>query len=152
MDLKTAMPKDRFFGIEHSLLWLALITLWNNEIAFQTRAPGSTDIAAVPWSDLSTILKHKFSIFTGAKRPLMDHELAYLSEKLIVPNMTDQKPITFYRFAKVIELSNNLHLNMFLQQNLREDANFSFWEWFFSIMQLIKQKLLKFWDEGFWDF
>ena len=66
--------------------------------------------------------------------------------------MADQKPITFYRFAKVIELSNNLHLNMFLQQNLREDANFSFWEWFFSIMQLIKQKLLKFWDEGFWDF
>ncbi|PAV62272.1 hypothetical protein WR25_05740 isoform B [Diploscapter pachys] len=114
----------------------------------KTRAPGSTDIAAVPWSDLSAILKHKFSIFTGAKRPLMDHELAYLSEKLIVPNMTDQKPITFYRFAKVLELFNNLQLKMFLQQNLREDANFSFWEWFFSIMQLIKQKLLKFWDEG----
>ncbi|PAV84840.1 hypothetical protein WR25_10088 isoform A [Diploscapter pachys] len=107
--------------------------LWHRAFASVTRAPGSTDIAAVPWSDLSTILKHKFSIFTGAKRPLMDHELAYLSEKLIVPNMTDQKPITFYRFAK---------------QNLREDANFSFWEWFFSIMQLIKQKLLKFWDEG----
>lgn len=82
----------------------------------------------------------------------MDHELAYLSEKLIVPNMADQKPITFYRFAKVLELFNNLHLKIFLQQNLREDANFSFWEWFFSIMQLIKQKLLKFWDEGFWDF
>jgi hypothetical protein len=35
-----------------------------------------------------------------------------------------------------------------LKQNLREDVNFCFWEWFFLIMQLIKQKLLKFWDEG----
>ncbi|VDP26686.1 unnamed protein product, partial [Heligmosomoides polygyrus] len=33
-------------------------------------------------------------------------------------------------------------------QNLRDDVAFSFWEWFFAIMQLIKQKLLKFWDEG----
>ncbi|VDN29503.1 unnamed protein product [Gongylonema pulchrum] len=38
--------------------------------------------------------------------------------------------------------------NDLAQQNLRDDVNFSFWEWFFAIMQLIKHKLLKFWDEG----
>ncbi|EPB67450.1 STAT protein, DNA binding domain protein [Ancylostoma ceylanicum] len=99
----------------------------------KSRSPGTTDITAVAWKDLAHVLRHKFTLFTGARRPLSDSDLNYLSEKLLLPNVPDQKPITFHRFAK---------------QNLRDDVSFSFWEWFFSIMQLIKQKLLKFWDEG----
>ncbi|PIO71219.1 STAT protein, DNA binding domain protein [Teladorsagia circumcincta] len=107
--------------------------VWHRAFASVSRSPGTTDITAVAWKDLGHVLRHKFTLFTGARRPLSDADLNYLSEKLLVPNVPDQKPITFHRFAK---------------QNLRDDVSFSFWEWFFAIMQLIKQKLLKFWDEG----
>ncbi|CAI4231884.1 unnamed protein product [Auanema sp. JU1783] len=107
--------------------------MWQRAFSSVNRTPGMTDVNAVAWPDLAMALKHKFSLFTGARRPLSDTDLAYLSEKLVISNIQDQKPITFSRFAK---------------QNLRDDVSFSFWEWFFSIMQLIKQKLLKFWDEG----
>uniref|UniRef100_A0A158PBV6 SH2 domain-containing protein n=1 Tax=Angiostrongylus cantonensis TaxID=6313 RepID=A0A158PBV6_ANGCA len=107
--------------------------IWHRAFASVSRSPGSTDITAVTWKDLAHVLQHKFTLFTSARRQLSDSDLSYLSEKLLVPNVPDQKPITFHRFAK---------------QNLRDDVSFSFWEWFFAIMQLIKQKLLKFWDEG----
>uniref|UniRef100_A0A1I8BRX8 Signal transducer and activator of transcription n=1 Tax=Meloidogyne hapla TaxID=6305 RepID=A0A1I8BRX8_MELHA len=94
----------------------------------------STSQIAQTATDQNQVLRHKFTLFTGAHRPLSDSDLAYLGDKLgIVHSNPDNKPITFQRFAK---------------QNLREDVNFSFWEWFFLIMQLIKQKLLKFWDDG----
>uniref|UniRef100_A0A1I7WYY3 Signal peptide protein n=1 Tax=Heterorhabditis bacteriophora TaxID=37862 RepID=A0A1I7WYY3_HETBA len=41
-------------------------------------------------------------LFTGARRNLSDSDLNYLSEKLIIPNMPDQKPISFHRFAKKV--------------------------------------------------
>uniref|UniRef100_A0A1I8A4R3 Signal transducer and activator of transcription n=1 Tax=Steinernema glaseri TaxID=37863 RepID=A0A1I8A4R3_9BILA len=107
--------------------------LWQRAFSSVNRNNMTNDVAAVSWQDLSQVLKHKFTLFTGAHRPISDSDLGYLAEKLIVPSNMDNKPITFHRFAK---------------QNLREDTNFSFWEWFFSIMQLIKQKLLKYWDEG----
>uniref|UniRef100_A0A915DDR3 Signal transducer and activator of transcription n=1 Tax=Ditylenchus dipsaci TaxID=166011 RepID=A0A915DDR3_9BILA len=110
------------------------VILWQRAFSSVNRTNmGADDVAAVSWNDLSQVLRHKFSLFTGAHRPLNDSDLLYLAEKLIVPSNSDNKPITFQRFAK---------------HNLREDVNFSFWEWFFLIMQLIKQKLLKFWDEG----
>uniref|UniRef100_A0A183CHE2 Extracellular matrix protein FRAS1 n=1 Tax=Globodera pallida TaxID=36090 RepID=A0A183CHE2_GLOPA len=99
----------------------------------QNRTNASDDVSMVAWPDLSRVLRHKFFLFTGANRPLSESDLAYLGEKLGMHSHGDNKPITFQRFAK---------------QNLRDDVNFSFWEWFFLIMQLIKQKLLKFWDEG----
>jgi hypothetical protein len=74
-----------------------------------------------------------------------------LGDKLgVVHANVDNKPITFQRFAKVLEEKyiGFTFFPLFFKQNLREDVNFSFWEWFFLIMQLIKQKLLKFWDEG----
>ncbi|KAI1708376.1 STAT protein, DNA binding domain-containing protein [Ditylenchus destructor] len=105
------------------------VILWQRAFSSVNRTSmGSDDVAAVSWSDLSQVLRHKFSLFTGAHRALSESDLNYLAEKLIVPSNSDNKPITFQRFAK--------------------DVNFSFWEWFFLIMQLIKQKLLKFWDEG----
>uniref|UniRef100_A0A7E4VN95 Signal transducer and activator of transcription n=1 Tax=Panagrellus redivivus TaxID=6233 RepID=A0A7E4VN95_PANRE len=109
------------------------VILWQRAFAKVNRSQGGEDITAVPWSDLAQVLRHKFSLFTGAHRPLNESDLNYLAEKLILPGQVDNKLITFGRFAK---------------QNLRDDVNFSFWEWFFLIMQLIKQKLLKFWDEG----
>ncbi|CAN99759.1 Signal transducer and activator of transcription 1 [Caenorhabditis elegans] len=107
--------------------------LWHRAFASISRNPNTTDVTAVTWDNLAIMLRNKFSLFTGARRPLSDSDLAYLSEKMLMPNVADQKPITFHRFAK---------------QAMRDDLPFSFWEWFFSIMQLIKQKLLKFWDEG----
>lgn len=107
--------------------------LWHRAFASISRNPNATDVTAVTWENLAHMLRNKFSLFTGARRPLSDQDLAYLSEKMLMPNVADQKPITFHRFAK---------------QAMRDDVQFSFWEWFFSIMQLIKQKLLKFWDEG----
>jgi signal transducer and activator of transcription 5B len=35
------------------------------------------------------------------------------------------------------------------QEHLRTDIAFSFWEWLFSIMQLIKAKLMVFWDKAY---
>uniref|UniRef100_A0A915B8H5 Signal transducer and activator of transcription n=3 Tax=Parascaris univalens TaxID=6257 RepID=A0A915B8H5_PARUN len=107
--------------------------LWQRAFYSVNRTAVSSEIGAVSWQELSQVLRHKFTLFTGAHRAISDSDLAYLAEKLIVPSNVDNKPITFHRFAK---------------QNLREDVNFSFWEWLFAIMQLIKQKLLKFWDEG----
>ena len=82
---------------------------------------------------LEAVLYSIFRLFTGARRMLSESDLAYLKEKLLNPSIQEQKPITFHRFAKM---------------NLCDQVPFSFWEWFFSIMQLIKQKLLKYWDEG----
>ncbi|CAB3410037.1 unnamed protein product [Caenorhabditis bovis] len=107
--------------------------LWHRAFAPVARTPSQTEVSAVSWNDLAIMLRNKFALFTGARRQLSDSDLKYLSEKLVVSDGQDQKPITFTQFAK---------------QALREDVQFSFWEWFFSIMQLIKQKLLKFWDEG----
>lgn len=107
--------------------------LWHRAFSNVARNPGALDNSVAAWDDLAVVLRHKFALFTGARRMLSDSDLAYLKEKLLNPSMLEQKPITFHRFAKM---------------NLREDVPFSFWEWFFSIMQLIKQKLLKYWDEG----
>uniref|UniRef100_A0A914Y297 Signal transducer and activator of transcription n=1 Tax=Panagrolaimus superbus TaxID=310955 RepID=A0A914Y297_9BILA len=109
------------------------VILWQRAFAKVNRSQAGEDVTAVSWNDLAHVLQHKFSLFTGAHRTLSDSDLQYLAEKLIVPQNVDNKLITFHRFAK---------------QNLRDDVSFSFWEWFFLIMQLIKQKLLKFWDEG----
>ncbi|CAJ0579541.1 unnamed protein product, partial [Mesorhabditis spiculigera] len=107
--------------------------LWQRAFNSVNRAQGACDIQHVAWQDLAEVLKHKFVLFTGSRRTLSDSDLNYLYEKFYVPNSQDNKPLTFGRFAK---------------ERLRDDVNFSFWEWLFSIMQLIKQKLLKFWDEG----
>ncbi|CAJ0936864.1 unnamed protein product, partial [Mesorhabditis belari] len=107
--------------------------LWQRAFSTVNRAQSGCDIQHVAWQELGEVIRYKFSLFTGARRPLSDSDLNYLYEKFFVPNAQDIKPITFNRFAK---------------ERLRDDVNFSFWEWLFSIMQLIKQKLLKFWDEG----
>uniref|UniRef100_A0A0N5A4G7 SH2 domain-containing protein n=1 Tax=Parastrongyloides trichosuri TaxID=131310 RepID=A0A0N5A4G7_PARTI len=109
------------------------VILWHRAFGNVNRDSATEEIRAVSWVDLSHILKRKFTLFTGCNRELNDSDITYLAEKLLGGINPDHKPITFQRFAK---------------QNIRDDVNFSFWEWFFCIMQLIKQKLLKFWDEG----
>ncbi|VDO92842.1 unnamed protein product [Soboliphyme baturini] len=39
-------------------------------------------------------------------------------------------------------------LQKFCKDPMREDLDFSFWSWFFEITLLIKQKLLRLWDDG----
>uniref|UniRef100_A0A914W282 Signal transducer and activator of transcription n=1 Tax=Plectus sambesii TaxID=2011161 RepID=A0A914W282_9BILA len=108
--------------------------LWQRAFGSVHRSNASSEVMAVSWPQLAEMLKYKFSRFTGALKPLSEADLAYLGEKMLGQlSVGDSKPITFQRFAK---------------QNLNDDVSFSFWEWFFAILQLIKQKLLKFWDEG----
>uniref|UniRef100_A0AC35U535 SH2 domain-containing protein n=1 Tax=Rhabditophanes sp. KR3021 TaxID=114890 RepID=A0AC35U535_9BILA len=109
------------------------VILWQRAFGSVNRDACSDDVQAVTWPDIAHILKHKFSLFTGASRPLCESDLNYLGEKLVGNIHVEHKPITFVRFAK---------------HNIRDDVTFSFWEWFFCTMQLIKQKLLKHWDEG----
>lgn len=107
---------------------------------------------------VSFIFLFYFSPKFPPKGPLSDNDLAYLGDKLgIIHSQVDNKPITFHRFAKVLVCFifdhfgihiKNIIIIIIFKQNLRDDVNFSFWEWFFLIMQLIKQKLIKFWDEG----
>uniref|UniRef100_A0A0R3RLI8 SH2 domain-containing protein n=1 Tax=Elaeophora elaphi TaxID=1147741 RepID=A0A0R3RLI8_9BILA len=107
--------------------------LWQRAFSDVNRTTLSPEIASVSWKELAQVLRHKFAISTGAERAISDSDLSYMAEKLKVSANEERKLITLHRFAK---------------QNLRDDVNFSFWEWFFAIMQLIKHKLLKFWDEG----
>ncbi|VDM94910.1 unnamed protein product [Thelazia callipaeda] len=107
--------------------------LWQRAFSDVNRTSLSSDIGAVSWRDLSQVLRHKFAMITGAERIVSDSDLSYMAEKLNISGDEEKQIITLHRFAK---------------QNLRDDVNFSFWEWFFAIMQLIKHKLLKFWNEG----
>ncbi|KAL3982794.1 Signal transducer and activator of transcription 1 [Acanthocheilonema viteae] len=107
--------------------------LWQRAFSDVNRTTLSQEITSVSWKELAQVLRHKFAISTGAERAISDSDLSYMAEKLKVPTNEERQLITLHRFAK---------------QNLRDDVNFSFWEWFFAIMQLIKHKLLKFWDEG----
>jgi hypothetical protein len=75
--------------------------------AFQTRTSINEDVVAASWPDLSQVLRHKFSLFTGTHRPLNESDLAYLAEKLILQPGPELKPITFHRFAKVSFLEDN---------------------------------------------
>lgn len=72
-----------------------------NGTCFENRTATSADINAVAWSELAEILRHKFALFTGARREISDADLNYMAEKLIVTWNIDNKPITFHRFAKV---------------------------------------------------
>ncbi|VDO45364.1 unnamed protein product [Brugia timori] len=117
-----------FSDVVRNIIILIIINVW-----FQNRTTLSPEIVSVSWKELGQVLRHKFAISTGAERAISDSDLCYMAEKLKVSADEERKLITLHRFAK---------------QNLRDDVNFSFWEWFFAIMQLIKHKLLKFWDEG----
>ncbi|VDK77771.1 unnamed protein product [Litomosoides sigmodontis] len=107
--------------------------LWQRAFSDVNRTTLSPEISSVSWKELAQVLRHKFAISTGAERAISNSELSYMAEKLKISANEERQLITLHRFAK---------------QNLRDDVNFSFWEWFFAIMQLIKHKLVKFWDEG----
>lgn len=91
--------------------------LWHRAFANVARNPGMTNIDVATWEDLAVILRHKFAsvlftitmiqtkyrLFTGARRMLSDSDLAYLKEKIVNPSLQEQKPITFHRFAKVLD-------------------------------------------------
>ena len=47
---------------------------------------GSGDTQVAAWPDLAQVLRHKFALFTGCKRPISDKDLAYLYEKLFSPS------------------------------------------------------------------
>ncbi|CAJ0937190.1 unnamed protein product, partial [Mesorhabditis belari] len=120
MDIWIAMSEDRSCG-ESPFGG----TNWNQD--------GVDSDHAVSWANLYPVLQYQFKEFTGAKRLLNESDLRYLYEKLFNSSAINlEATINFERFARV-----NLH-----------GTNFSFWDWFYSIMCLVKQKLLKYWEDG----
>ncbi|CAJ0937556.1 unnamed protein product, partial [Mesorhabditis belari] len=114
-------------NVRGPILWRVAFggTNWNQD--------GVDSDHAVSWANLYPVLQYQFKEFTGAKRLLNESDLRYLYEKLFNSSAINlEATINFERFARV-----NLH-----------GTNFSFWDWFYSIMCLVKQKLLKYWEDG----
>lgn len=62
-------------------------------------------MGSVSWKELAQVLRHKFSISTGALRAISESDLSYMAEKLKVFSDDERKLITFHRFAKVSTIS-----------------------------------------------
>ncbi|KRX36165.1 Signal transducer and activator of transcription 1 [Trichinella murrelli] len=108
--------------------------LWNH--AFASAENPFNIPKAVEWNQLAEALKYKFKCQTGATRPLSDAHLKYIAGKLVAD------PSCFSYETSLITLE------QFCKLPMREDVDFSFWSWFFEIAALIKQKLLRLWDDG----
>ncbi|KRZ36233.1 Signal transducer and activator of transcription 1 [Trichinella pseudospiralis] len=108
--------------------------LWNH--AFAPAENPFNIPKAVEWSQLAEALKYKFKCQTGATRPLSDAHLKYIAGKLVAD------PSCFSYETSLVTLE------QFCKLPMREDVDFSFWSWFFEIAALIKQKLLRLWDDG----
>uniref|UniRef100_A0A914XF55 Signal transducer and activator of transcription n=1 Tax=Plectus sambesii TaxID=2011161 RepID=A0A914XF55_9BILA len=82
-------------------------------------------------SDMKEMLKRIFTQFTGSPLELNDSALSYVIAKLTRGSFDET--ITWEQFA--------------VQQ--LPDGDFSFWTWFFAAMELIKGKLIDFWNGGY---
>jgi hypothetical protein len=93
------------------------------------------------------MLQNIFMKFTCARRALSEDDLNYLASMLRVhTNSCDE--ITFSRFANASLYFQPIVMDV-LQEPMSINAQFSFWTWLYSIMQLIKAKLLPVWDNGY---
>uniref|UniRef100_A0A5S6QMM1 Signal transducer and activator of transcription n=1 Tax=Trichuris muris TaxID=70415 RepID=A0A5S6QMM1_TRIMR len=108
--------------------------LWNH--AFSPAKTPFNIPDAVEWNQLAEALRYKFKYQTGATRPLSKSDLDYLAEKVL------GQPLSSAMQPAMVTI------DMFCKNPMRQDLDFSFWSWFFEITVLVKQKLLRLWDEG----
>ncbi|XP_034103397.1 signal transducer and transcription activator-like [Drosophila albomicans] len=101
--------------------WATII--WDNAFADVIRIPFVVSDYGT-WLELSTALNMKFTACT--QRPLTADNLAFLHEKLVGRRFAY---ITWNEFCK----------------NPLPECRFTFWEWFYSVMRLIKNHLMPLW-------
>ncbi|RZF46582.1 hypothetical protein LSTR_LSTR002914 [Laodelphax striatellus] len=105
---------------------------WDNAFAEPGRVPFFVP-DRVPWPQLAEALNMKFTAATS--RPLFEQNLTFLAEKA-------------FRGAFTGEYSNmSLSWTQFCKEPL-PDRNFTFWEWFYSVMKLTREHLKSFWVEN----
>lgn len=104
--------------------------LWDNQFSETGRIPFQVP-DAVPWSDLAEMLSTKFKAMTG--KGLSDSNLNFLAGKLFGPSVPDLSTavVTWSQFYK---------------DNLPR-WSFTFWEWFWAVMKLMKD-LKHHWNDG----
>lgn len=103
---------------------------WDNAFSEISREPFVVP-DHVPWSYLSLALNTKFHSATG--RALTDENMNFLFEKVFRGDITnDYKEVNWTMFCK----------------EPLPDRQFTFWDWFFAIMKLTKDHILKPWQAG----
>uniref|UniRef100_A0A914V5R9 STAT transcription factor DNA-binding domain-containing protein n=1 Tax=Plectus sambesii TaxID=2011161 RepID=A0A914V5R9_9BILA len=113
---------------------------------FWQRAFGSIDYhgniedepQSVTWPQLAEAIKYQFQSFTGATRCLTQLDTDYIAEKMFgpAPYNDPMRQGTFIERARFIK-------------DYMNNVQFSCWDWFYSIMRLIKEeKILEFWNRG----
>uniref|UniRef100_A0A914VAQ1 STAT transcription factor DNA-binding domain-containing protein n=1 Tax=Plectus sambesii TaxID=2011161 RepID=A0A914VAQ1_9BILA len=106
---------------------------WHHAFAPVNLTSTNVEAMAVSCPHMKQMLSYKFTQYTGARRTLSDSDLNYLLDKMLGQQHYDDQFITYNHFAE-ISLA---------------DGNFSFWKWFFAVMELIRTKLMDFWNEDY---
>ncbi|KAL0964007.1 hypothetical protein UPYG_G00316420 [Umbra pygmaea] len=107
-----------------SVMWYNMLTREPKNLLFFLNPPQAT------WRQLSEVLSWQFSFVT--KRGLNDEQLRMLGDKLLGREAAGNPEglIPWAKFCK-------------------NEKTLSFWLWIAAILDLIKNHLLKLWDEGF---
>ncbi len=105
--------------------------LWDNAFSEIHRQPFHvTD--TVSWSHLTSALNMKFTAETN--KSLTPDSIKYLYEKLFETNYNDEdRPITWTQLCRTP----------------LPGRKFTFWEWFYSVMKLVKNHVQEAWTDGF---
>ncbi|XP_014206630.1 signal transducer and activator of transcription 5B isoform X2 [Copidosoma floridanum] len=108
---------------------------WDNAFAEPGRVPFAVP-EKVPWHQVAEALNVKFKAATN--RALTDDNLRFLAEKAFRSNGSNCQDYT------------NLLLSwaQFCKEPLPE-RNFTFWEWFYSVMKLTREHLRGPWNDGY---
>lgn len=105
--------------------------LWDNQFSETGRVPFQVP-DAVPWAELAEMLNTKFKAMTG--KGLSESNLTFLAGKLFGTNGPDLSTavVTWSQFYK----------------DSLPRFNFTFWEWFWAVMRLMKDLKLH-WNDGY---
>lgn len=113
---------------------LATVT-WDNAFSEPVREPFAVT-NEVPWFRVAEVLGMMFKSATG--RALTPENLRFLEEKAF--ENSDHAPNQEY-YNQILTWS------AFAKENMH-DRNFTFWEWFNSMLKLTKKHLTKPWSRG----
>uniref|UniRef100_A0A914W7A7 STAT transcription factor DNA-binding domain-containing protein n=1 Tax=Plectus sambesii TaxID=2011161 RepID=A0A914W7A7_9BILA len=93
---------------------------------------------SVTWPKLAEAIKYQFQSFTGATHLLTRSDTDFIVQKMFGPALINDP----------IKQGTLIEREKFLKEHM-EDVQFSCWDWFYSITQLIKHKeVLDFWNKG----
>ncbi|CAJ0937288.1 unnamed protein product, partial [Mesorhabditis belari] len=81
---KNLMCVDNVPTLNGHCSWVTRLRCTRGNLWQRASAPSGCDIQHVAWQELGEVIRYKFSLFTGARRPLSDSDLNYLYEKFFV--------------------------------------------------------------------